>query len=290
VREEERTIADHLHVTEAVADLRLLVGEAAVVAVVVQEAIRDQDHHQNVEDHTVAEDVAPPPLMEEVIGVVLEVIVDLAVVHPHHVEDGPTEIEGIEVIETTMIEEGLHQDTMDVALLLDTLDVVFLLMIIVVGEEATMIEAVETIMDRPEEEATEDMVMMVLLVMIRIMTGHQLQGMVMDPHVEGMDHLHLSVVAVVEEAVIAAVVPSVVVAEEVVIAVDVKKEKEFQESHCWFETSVLLLPIKILVWRLDVLAMFVMFTSQEITIHSNRKASHLSSMPMPTRPARHVMR
>mmetsp|Transcript_49190 Transcript_49190/g.53113 ORF Transcript_49190/g.53113 Transcript_49190/m.53113 type:complete len:230 (-) Transcript_49190:1490-2179(-) len=229
--------------------------------------------------------------MEEVIGAVLEVIVDLAVVHPHHVEDGPTEIEGIEVIETTMAEEGLHQGTMDVALLLDTLDAVFLLMIIVVVEEATMIEAVETIMDRPEEEeATEDMVMMVLLVMIRIMTGHQLQGMVMDPYVEGMDHLHLSVVAVVEEAVIAAVVPSVVVAEEVVIAVDVKKEKEFQESHCWFEISVLLLLIKILVRRLDVLEMFVMFTSQEITIHSNRKVLHLSSMPTLTRPARHVMR
>lgn len=191
-------------------------------------------------------------------------------------EDGPTEIEGIEVTETTMIEEGLLQDTVDVALLLETLDVVFLLMIIVVVEEATMIEAVETIMDHPEEEeATEDMV---LLVMIRIMTGHQLQEMLMDPHVVVLDHLHPSV------AVMAAVVPSVVVvaAEEVGRAVDVKKEKEFQESHCWFETSVLLLPIKILVWRLDVLAMFVMFTSQEITIHSNRKASHLSSMPMPT--------
>lgn len=85
MREEERTIADHLHVTEAVADLRLLVGEAAVVAVVVQEAIRDQDHHQNVEDHTVAEDVAPLPLVEEVIEAVLEAIVDPVVVHPHHV-------------------------------------------------------------------------------------------------------------------------------------------------------------------------------------------------------------
>jgi len=174
-----------------------------------------------------------------------------------------------------------------VVLLPATPNVDLLLMIIVVVEEATMIEAVETIMDHHEEEqAIEDMV---LLVMIRIMTGHQLQGILMDHPVEGLDHLHPSVV-VVEEVVMAAVVPSVVAAEEVVIAGDVKKEKEFRESHCWFETSALQLPIKILAWRLDVSEMFVMFTSQEIIIHSNRKALRSSSMPIPTRPARHVMR
>jgi len=276
------TTIDHMHAIEAVAVLRFLVVEVAVVAVAVQEAIRDQDLHPSAEDHTVEEDVVRLRVVEEVIGVGLEVIVDPAVVHPHIAEVGPTEIEEIlvEVTGTNMIEEDLHQDTADEALQMiieeveESMTIEEFMMIeeamVVVEtiEEAMMIEVVEMIMDRHEEETTE---VTVSLVLIRIMirTVYKVQGIHMDH--EGVDHHH----------------PAVVVA---VVANAVDMMKEFLEYHCWFETSVLRLQIKILVWHLDESEMFVMFIYQEITIHSNRKALHLSSMPIPTRPVKHVMR
>lgn len=147
-------IVEHLHATEAAADLLLRVEEAADDVEVAQGAIRDRDHLNVEEDHTVEDVVAHLLRAEEDSGEDgREVTVDLVVVPPHHAEDDRIEItEVIEVIETTLI-DGDH---------LQGMVGVVLQMIIVAVEEATTIEVEEMITDLLEEEAGTEVFMVLL--------------------------------------------------------------------------------------------------------------------------------
>ena len=167
--------------------------------------------------------------------------------------------------------------------LLAATDVVDLPMIIAVVEEDTTIGAVVATITDLLEEALVGVVVLRLPVSIR-MVLQVVQEVVLQVVKEVVLQVQEVVIHTDHHAEEAALRHTVLVVAAVAVAVNLAPAaamKVFQESPCWFATSALELPIKTSARHLDASEKFVMFTSREIITHSNLKALHSSSMPIP---------